>query len=63
MHKNQDNSEGMKYVKSIKEATKRRYASEYLTWIRTGRAGVVPVRGGLSAPTAKAVALNLDALG
>ena len=58
-----DNSEGMNYVRSLKDAVKRRFAVDYLEWIRSGRSGSMPSRGALPPTLAKAVALNLDALG
>jgi hypothetical protein len=58
----QDNTPAMKYVKSLKDAVKRRYAVNYLEWIRGGKKGDVPTRGALSAVLAKAVCLNLDSL-
>ena len=59
----QDNSEAMKYVKSLKDSVKRRFAGEYLVWIRAGRNASMPSRGALSASIARSVCLNLDALG
>jgi hypothetical protein len=41
---------------------KRRFASDYLDWILTGRQGAAPARGALSGVLAKAVCSNLDAL-
>jgi hypothetical protein len=63
MDNSYDNSDGMKYVKSLKDAVKRRFAHEYLAWLRSGRKGDMPVRGLLSSTLAKAVCVNLDALG
>jgi len=62
MSKEQDNTEAMKYVKSLKDAVKRRFAVAYLEWIRAGRTGIMPTRGVLSPVLAKAVTINLDAL-
>jgi hypothetical protein len=59
----QDNTDGMKYVRSIKDSVKRRYAREYLDWLRTGRKGSAPSRGELSPILAKSVGSNLDGLG
>jgi hypothetical protein len=58
-----DNTDGMKYVKSLREPVKRRFALNYLTWLRSGRAGAAPIRGVLSLTLWKAVCANLDALG
>jgi hypothetical protein len=58
-----DHSEGSKYVKSLRDAVKRRYAKEYLMWIRSGRVGATPSRGTLSPIIAKVVCTNLDTLG
>jgi hypothetical protein len=59
---NQDNSDAMKYVKSLRDAVKRRFAATYLDWIRTGRVGTMPGRGALSPILARAVVSNIDAL-
>ncbi len=59
----QDNTDGMKYVRSIRDSVKRRYAQDYLTWLRAGRKGSAPARGELSPILAKSVGTNLDALG
>jgi hypothetical protein len=61
MSKEQD-TEAMKYIKSLRDAVKRRYAVAYLEWIVGGRRGGMPSRGALSPVLAKAVCLNLDAL-
>jgi len=57
-----DNSDAMKYVKSLKDVVKRRYAANYLTWMRAGRKGESPSKGALSPVLAKAVSQNLDSL-
>lgn len=57
-----DNSDAMGYVKSLRDSVKRRYAAEYLTWIRAGRIGTAPSRGLLSPTLWRAVCSNLDAL-
>jgi hypothetical protein len=62
MIKNQDNTEAMKYIRTLRDSVKRRFAVSYLTWIRAGRKGGAPARGQLSLVLAKAVCLNLDAL-
>lgn len=62
MRNDQDNTPAVKYVKSLKDAVKRRYAAAYLEWIRAGRNGAIPGRGALSPILAKAVCVNLDAL-
>ena len=59
---NQDNTDGMKYVKSLKMAVKRRFAGDYLTWIRAGRQGTAPARGALSQTTWRTICTNLDTL-
>jgi hypothetical protein len=59
---NQDNTDGMKYVKSLKDAVKRRFAGDYLAWIRGGRTGAAPIRGGLSQTNWRAICTNLDSL-
>lgn len=58
-----DNTEGMKYVRSLRAAVKRRFAADYLDWIRAGRRGSMPGRGALSPILARAVCANLDNLG
>lgn len=57
-----DPSPGMNYVRSLKDAVKRRYATDYLLWIRAGRNGSAPSRGLLSPTDCKSVCTNLDAL-
>ena len=57
-----DNTAAMKYVQSLRDAVKRRYAVTYLEWIRTGRIGSMPGRGNLSPVLARAVCINLDSL-
>jgi len=59
---NQDNSDAMAYVKSLKIALKRRFAGEYLVWIRGGRTGAAPVRGALSHTVWRTICTNLDGL-
>ena len=63
MNKGHDNTDGMTYVKSLRDAGKRRYAMAYLDWIRGGKKGGEPSRGLLAPALAKAVCRNLDALG
>ena len=62
MSNNIDNTEAMKYVRTLKDAVKRRFAVTYLEWIRAGRVGTSPGRGVLSPVMARVVAVNLDAL-
>jgi len=59
---NQDNSDAMAYVKSLKMALKKRFAGEYLLWIRSGRSGAAPVRGALSHTDWRRICTNLDGL-
>jgi hypothetical protein len=63
-HRNplKEKSEAMSYVHSLRDAVKRRFAHQYLQWIRAGRMGAPPNRGGLGATLAKAVMANLDDL-
>lgn len=53
---------GMVYVRSLRDAIKRRFAVAYLGWIRAGRVGLAPTRGALAPALAKAVSENLDGL-
>lgn len=62
MGNNQDNSDAMKYIKSLRDAVKRRFAITYLAWIRAGRIGASPARGQLAPALAKSVSTNLDSL-
>lgn len=62
MPRGQDNTDAMKYVRSLRDAVKRRFAVTYLDWIRAGRIGSSPGRGVLSPVLARAVATNLDSL-
>jgi hypothetical protein len=59
---NRDRSEAMDYVKSLRDPVKRRFAVNYLEWIRMGRVASAPGRGALSPTLWKAVCANLDAL-
>ena len=62
--KNQnDLSKADQYVRSLRDAVKRRFAVEYLAWIRAGRIiASTPPRGALSATLARVVCTNLDEL-
>lgn len=60
---NQDNTAGMRYIKSLGKAVDRRFALEYLTWLRSGRAGGAPSRGSLSPAIWQRLCMNLEALG
>jgi len=62
MNQENQNSDATKYVRSLKDAVKRRFAVSYLTWIRAGRVGTAPGRGILSPVLAKAVVVNLEAM-
>ncbi len=62
MTNDQNNTEAMNYIKSLKDSVKRRYAVTYLQWILDGRSGSMPARGTLSPTLARAVGINLDAL-
>lgn len=62
MANEQNNTEVDKYIKSLKDAVKRRFAGAYLDWIRAGRVGSMPSRGALSPARVKALCLNIDAL-
>ena len=62
LKKENDNTDAMKYVRSLKDAVKRRFAVAYLDWIILGRSGAMPSRGQLSPVLARAVCINLDAL-
>jgi hypothetical protein len=57
-----EQSEATKYVRSIKDSVKRRFAGAYLEWLVGGKAGAMPARGALSPTLAKAICSNLDAL-
>jgi hypothetical protein len=57
-----EKSEAMTYVNSLRDAVKRRFAHQYLQWIRGGRTGASPSRGSLGSTPAKTVMANLDAL-
>ena len=62
MSNEQENTEAMKYIRSLKNAVKRRYAVTYNDWILAGRIGGIPSRGTLSPTIAKSVCTNLDSL-
>ena len=62
MSENQDNSEAGKYISSLGDAVKKRFAIEYLKWLRAGQAGPAPARGTLAPALARAVCANLEAL-
>ena len=57
-----EQSPGTSYVKSLRDAVKRRYANEYLTWIQAGRSGSAPPRQALPLGQWKVITANLDAL-
>lgn len=57
-----NNTPAMEYVKSLRDPLKRRFASNYLTWVTGGRVGPVPARGTLAHAIVKNVCANLDAL-
>ncbi len=59
---NREESGATTYVKSLKDAVKKRFATEYLAWITAGRSGPAPSRGFLPPALWKAVVANLDAL-
>ena len=48
-----------KYIKRIRNAAKREYATKYLTWLNSGRLGPEPNRGELGGMAAQAVMLDL----
>ena len=58
----EESTEAMKYVRSLKDPVKRRYANEYLSWVHAGRVGLAPNRGAVSNTDAKTVSSNLDSL-
>ncbi len=62
MSRNLDNSDAMNYVKSLRDAVKRRFGAAYLRWIRSGRIGAPPDRRHLAPVLARAMTLNLDIL-
>ena len=47
------------YTNSIHNTAKRRYALEYVRWLRNGGEGLEPSRGGLSSMAAQAVRLSI----
>ncbi|MFZ4507750.1 MAG: hypothetical protein ACOYON_08670 [Fimbriimonas sp.] len=55
-------SESAKYIRSLRDPVKRRFAVAYHQWILAGRVGAIPARGALAPALAKAVCLNLDSL-
>jgi len=58
----QSDNPATEYVKSLRDPLKRRFASNYLTWVTNGRVGPVPARGTLAHSIVKNVCANLDAL-
>ena len=58
-----DHTSAAAYVKSLRDPLKRRFATEYLTWLRAGRKGDMPLRGKLPPAISQTVCLNLEALG
>ena len=62
MNKSEQNTPAGKYILSLKDPVKRRYASSYLEWVRAGRVVAAPSRGALSPTLAKVVVTNLDDL-
>jgi hypothetical protein len=59
---NRDNSKAMDYVKSLRDPVKRRYANDYLGWLRAGKLGSAPERAALSMTQWKLIVTNVDAL-
>lgn len=62
MNYQDDNTKASEYVRSLRDAVKRRFAVAYLEWIRAGRVGIAPPRGQLAPALARAVSSNLDSL-
>ena len=52
-----------KYVKSIRDPARRKFAPEYVSWVQAGRLGMVPERGRLSIDAAKLLVINIEAIG
>jgi hypothetical protein len=52
----------MDYVKSLRDPVKRRYANDYLGWLRAGKLGSAPERAALSMTQWKLIVTNVDAL-
>jgi hypothetical protein len=59
--KEQD-SDATKYVKSLRDAVKRRFATDYHQWLKQGKTGPAPARGALSPTDWRTVRTNLEAL-
>jgi hypothetical protein len=56
-----EDSEAMQYVNSLDDAM-RRYASEYLVWMRGDQEGLMPDQGPLSFSTVRMISRTLDRL-
>ena len=52
-----------KYVKSLRDPARRKFAHEYVAWIQAGKLGMVPERGRLSIEAAKLLVINIEAIG
>lgn len=48
-----------RYARSLRNPAKRRYAYDYIAWLRSGQEGDEPERGELSYIAAQGVRLNL----
>jgi len=62
MSYSQDDTASDKYIKSLRDPVKRRFAVSYMGWIQAGRVGNMPSRGALAPALARAVCANLDEL-
>jgi hypothetical protein len=55
-------SPAQKYIRSIKDPVKKRYAQAHLDWVAAGKVGAPVARGALSAHVAEVLRLNLESL-
>ncbi len=53
----------MKFVRTIRDPARRKFAHDYAEWLGAGRVGIVPDRGRLSTDAARLMVLQIEAIG
>lgn len=52
-----------KFVRSIRDPSRRKFAHEYIDWLAQGKCGALPDRGRLSAEAASLLVISIEAIG